>query len=59
MKTQVYEIKKGNYWEMVRATSMKAINDFCKDNNDVTDWRLCGMMSRRDLQLSKNLIIVK
>lgn len=55
--TQVYEIKKSRTWEKVRATSMKAISNFCKENG-FKDWRMVGMMSRSELSESKNLKVV-
>ena len=57
MNTQVYEIKKGRKWETVRATSMQAINTYCKDNG-YNDWRMCGMMSRSEMIANKNLKVV-
>ena len=57
MKTQVYEIKKGRKTETVRATSIKAVSDFCKENN-YSNWRMVGMMSRSEMILSKNLRVV-
>ena len=58
MKTQVYEIKKGRKWFKVRATSMTAINEYCKENN-FTDWRMVGMQSRSEMAENQNLEIVK
>lgn len=55
--TQVYEIKKSRKWEKVRATSMKAISSFCKENG-FKDWRMVGMMSRGEMVESKNLEVV-
>ena len=57
METQVYEIKKNRKWETVRATSMKAINDYC-ENNGYTDFRMAGMFSISETKLNKNLTIV-
>lgn len=56
MTTQYYEIKKGRNWELVKATSMNAINTYCKDNG-YTDWRMKGMMSRQEM-ISNNSIKV-
>lgn len=47
-----FEIKNGKNWELVQASSMMAINKFCK-NNGYTDWRMCGMMSRTELENNK------
>lgn len=55
--TGVYEVKIGNRYKQVRATSIKSLNDWCKENN-VSDWRMTGMMSRAELLQSQNLIIV-
>jgi len=55
---QVYEIKVKRNWTKVRATSMKAISDYSKQNEEVKDWRMCGMMSRIETIESKNLQIV-
>ena len=57
MTIAVYEIKKGNRWIMVRATSMKALDTYCK-NNGYSFWRMCSMMSRVETVASKSLKIV-
>ena len=57
MKTQVYEIKINRKWSKVRATGMKSLSDWSKDNN-VSDWRMVGMMSRSEILESQNLRIV-
>jgi len=57
MKTQIYQIKKDRKWETVRATSMKAISNYCKDNY-YSDWRMVGMMSRTEMISNKDLKIV-
>lgn len=56
--TQVYEIKIKRNWIKVRATSMKAISDYLKQNEEVKDWRMVGMMSRIETLESKNLELV-
>ena len=57
MKTQVYEIKQNRKWSKVRATSMKALSDWTKQNN-VSDWRMVGMMSASETRESQNLQVV-
>ncbi len=58
MKTGIYNIKVGRgKWEMVRATSIKALSDWCKANN-IADWQMIGMMSRAELEQSKSLRVV-
>ena len=53
----VYEIKINRKWSRVRATSILALNKWAKENN-VSDWRMLGMMSRAELEESKLLKIV-
>jgi len=55
--TKVFEIKIGRNWEKVRATSMKALNDWAKENG-VKDWRMVGMMSRLETIESQKLKVV-
>lgn len=55
--TKVFEIKKGRTWTKVRATSISAINAYCKENN-FSDWRMVGMMSFSETEESKGLPIV-
>jgi len=55
--TAVYEIKQGRKWLKVRVTSMKSLSGWAKQNN-VSDWRMCGMMSRAELEQSKSIEIV-
>lgn len=55
--TKVFEIKKGRKWFQVRATSITAANQYCKDNG-YSDWRMVGMMSRAELAASQTLKIV-
>lgn len=57
MTTQVYEIKINRKWSRVRATSMKALNDWSKENN-VSDWRMVGMMSIAETAESQSLKVV-
>ena len=57
MDTATYEIKQGRKWKTVRATSMKALNEYCKANG-FSDWRMCGMMSRNEIVSSKEVEIV-
>ena len=55
--TKVFEIKVNSKWSKVRATSIKALSDWTKLNN-VQDWRMCGMMSRREIVESQSLEVV-
>lgn len=55
--TQVYEIKQNRKWSKVRATSIKALSDWSKLNN-VSDWRMVGMMSISEMKASKSLTVV-
>lgn len=57
LSTKVFEIKVGNKWTKVRATSMKAINDWCEANN-VSDWRMVGMQSMSEMLKNNELKIV-
>jgi len=57
MTTQTYQIKKNRKWETVKATSMKAISDYCKEN-DYSDWRMLGMVSRSEMISNKDLKVV-
>ena len=57
IKSSVYEIKINRKWSRVRATSMKALNDWAKENN-VSDWRMVGMMSISETKESQSLIVV-
>ena len=56
-KTAVFEIKIGRKWEMVRATSIKSLHNWCKEKN-IKDWRMVGMMSRIELEESQKLRVV-
>ena len=58
MKTQVYEIKIKRNWKKVRATSMKALSDYTKQNPIIKDWRMVGMMSSTEMIESKNLEVI-
>ncbi len=57
METKVFEIKIGRKWSRVRATSMKSLSDWAKENN-VSDWRMVGMMSISETIESKSLKVV-
>ena len=57
IKSSVYEIKIGRKWSKIRATSMKALSDWAKENN-VSDWRMVGMMSNTELKDSQSLEVV-
>ena len=54
---KVFEVKIGRTWNKVRATSIKALSDWCKENG-VKDWRMMGMMSRSEMIEAKNLELV-
>ncbi len=54
---KVFEIKIGRTWKKVRATSINALSAWSKENN-VNDWRMVGMMSRKELKESQNLKLV-
>lgn len=53
----VYSIKKGKSWTRVKATSMKALNNFCNENG-FTDWRTEGMRSLSQMKQDENLQII-
>ena len=48
-----YEIKKNGKWEMVTASGMSALNNYCNVNG-YTDWRVVGMMSRAEIASAKS-----
>jgi hypothetical protein len=54
---KVFEIKIGKKWSKVRATSMSAVNTYCKENG-ISDWRMVGMMSRAEMEASKMIPVV-
>jgi hypothetical protein len=54
---QVFEIKIGRKYTKVRATSMSAVNTYCKENG-ISDWRMVGMMSISEMEASKMLPVV-
>ena len=56
-QSSVYEIKINRKWSKVRATSMKALSDWAKENN-VSDWRMVGMMSISEIKESQSLKVV-
>jgi len=57
IKSNVYEIKVNRSWQKVRATSMLALNNWAKENN-ITNWRMVGMMSISELKESQSLKVV-
>lgn len=57
IKSSVYEIKINRKWSKVRATNMKALSDWAKENN-ISDWRMVGMMSNAEIKESKLLKVV-
>jgi hypothetical protein len=57
IKSSVYEIKIHRRWIKVRATSMKALNEWAKENK-VSDWRMVGMMSIAETKESQSLKVV-
>jgi hypothetical protein len=54
---KVFEIKIGRKWSKVRASSITALNTYCKENN-IADWRMVGMMSISEMEASKMLPVV-
>ena len=57
IKSSVYEIKINRKWSKVRATSIKSLSDWSKENN-VSDWRMVGMMSKAEIKESQTLKVV-
>jgi len=57
-KTQVYELKVKGVWVKVRARGIAALSRYAKENK-IKDWRMVGMMSRREMLASKTLPIIK
>ena len=57
IKSSVYEIKINRKWSRVRATSIAALSNWAKENN-VSDWRMVGMMSILETKESQSLKIV-
>lgn len=57
IKSNVYEIKINRKWSKVRATSMIALSNWAKENN-VSDWRMVGMMSISETKESQLLKVV-
>ena len=57
IKSGVYEVKINRKWLKVRATSINALSDWAKNNN-VTDWRMVGMMSISETKESQGLKVV-
>jgi len=55
--SNVYEVKMNRKWVKVRATSMLALDNWAKENN-VTEWRMVGMMSIAEMQESQSLKVV-
>ena len=55
--SSVYEIKINRKWSKVRATSMKSLSDWAKENN-VSDWRMVGMMSISEIKESQSFKVV-
>ena len=56
--TSVFEIKINRKWSKVRATSIMNLASWCDDNN-IKEWRMCGMMSISELEESQELIVVR
>jgi hypothetical protein len=54
---KVFEIKIGRKWSKVRASSITALSTYCKENN-ISDWRMVGMMSRAEIEASKTIPVV-
>ena len=57
IKSNVYEIKVNRKWRKVRATSMIALSEWAKLNN-VSDFRMVGMMSNSEIRESQKLEVV-
>jgi hypothetical protein len=55
--TFVYEVKINGKWSKVRATNMKALNDWTISMN-IKAWRMVGMMSIAETRESQNLTVV-
>ena len=51
-----FEIKKGRKKEVVKATGIKALNDYC-EKNGYSDWQHLGMMSRSEMNDPKYRIV--
>ena len=58
ISSSVFEIKINRKWSKVRATSIKALSSWADENN-VSDWRMVGMMSRSEIIESQKLLIVR
>jgi hypothetical protein len=46
---KMYEAKINGRWIIVKAKSMQEVNSF----DSVTDWKVCGMMSRSEMAYNK------
>lgn len=57
IRSNVYEIKINRKWSKVRATSIIALSNWAKENN-VSDWRMVGMMSISETKESQLLKVV-
>jgi hypothetical protein len=57
IKSSVYEVKINRKWSKVRATSMIALSNWAKENN-VSDWRMVGIMSISETKESQLLKVV-
>lgn len=57
--TSIFEIKRTPRakWVKVRASGMKALSDWAKENN-IHDWRTVGMQSRSEMLENQSLPIV-
>lgn len=53
-KTKVFEIKVGNTYHKVKATSMNALNAWA-DANGVKNWRMVGMQSMSEMLKNSEL----
>lgn len=45
----LYEVKIGKKWMIVKAESMQEVNSF----DSASDWKVCGIMSRSELSNHK------
>jgi hypothetical protein len=57
IKSNVYEVKVNRNWTKVRATSMIALSQWCKENS-IQDFRSVGMMSRAEIAESQSFNVV-
>lgn len=54
---KVFEIKRNGKWSKVQSESIVTLNSWAEKNN-VSNWRMVGMMSRSEINEAKKLPIV-